>query len=170
MSKAVLISINPEWCEMIARGTKTVEVRKTRPKIETPFKVYIYCTNGRKNHFWTGNAFDKDGNGRIIGEFVCDEICTYYPISNIDPINKPYGDDILESSCLSPEELNDYAFCRWGYGKLHGWHISNLKIYDTPKELSEFHNCYSCDYAGACNDKCWGGMKRSPQSWCYVEV
>ena len=42
--KSVLISIRPMWCELIASGKKTIEVRKTRPKIETPFKCYIYCT------------------------------------------------------------------------------------------------------------------------------
>lgn len=42
MSKAVLISINPKWCELIAIGKKTIEVRKSRPKIKTPFKVW-YC-------------------------------------------------------------------------------------------------------------------------------
>lgn len=44
MSKAVLISIRPEWCEKIVNGRKTIEVRKTRPKMDTPFKCYIYCT------------------------------------------------------------------------------------------------------------------------------
>ena len=44
--KSVLISIQPKWCELIANGKKTVEVRKTRPKLETPFKCYIYCTQG----------------------------------------------------------------------------------------------------------------------------
>ena len=44
MSKAVLISIRPEWCEKIINGQKTIEVRKTRPKMDTPFKCYIYCT------------------------------------------------------------------------------------------------------------------------------
>lgn len=42
--KSVLISIQPKWCELIASGKKTIEVRKTKPKLETPFKVYIYCT------------------------------------------------------------------------------------------------------------------------------
>ena len=46
MGKAVLISIRPEWVEKIARGEKTLELRKTEPKLETPFKVYIYCTAG----------------------------------------------------------------------------------------------------------------------------
>ena len=48
MSKAVLLSIKPKWCELIANGKKTVEVRKTKPKIETPFKVYVYCTRNKR--------------------------------------------------------------------------------------------------------------------------
>lgn len=44
MNKAVLISIRPEWCDLIVRGKKTIEVRKTRPKLETPFKVYMEKT------------------------------------------------------------------------------------------------------------------------------
>lgn len=46
MSKAVMISIRPKWCEKICRGEKSIEVRKTRPKLETPFKCYIYETGG----------------------------------------------------------------------------------------------------------------------------
>lgn len=48
--KEVLISIQPKWCELIANGTKTVEVRKTKPKLETPFKCYIYCTKPSKKY------------------------------------------------------------------------------------------------------------------------
>ena len=55
--KSVLISIKPKWCELIASGKKTVEVRKTRPKIETPFKVYIYETQGRTETPWV----DEEG-------------------------------------------------------------------------------------------------------------
>ena len=78
---AVLISIHPKWCELIASGKKTVEVRKTKPKIATPFKVYIYCTKPN-----TGSTEDrfyiylpphdtpKQVNGKVIGEFVCDKI------------------------------------------------------------------------------------------------
>lgn len=42
--KSVLISIQPKWCELIASGKKTIEMRKTAPKLETPFKCYIYMT------------------------------------------------------------------------------------------------------------------------------
>ena len=40
--KSVFLSIQPKWCELIESGRKTIEVRKTKPKIETPFKCYIY--------------------------------------------------------------------------------------------------------------------------------
>ena len=36
MSKAVLISIRPRWCKKIINGNKTIEVRKTRPKMDPP--------------------------------------------------------------------------------------------------------------------------------------
>ena len=44
MSKAVLLSIRPNWCKKIANLRKTVEIRKTAPNLEVPFKCYIYCT------------------------------------------------------------------------------------------------------------------------------
>ncbi len=48
MSKAVLISIRPEWVRKILNGSKAVEIRKTVPKCGVPFKCYIYCTAGGK--------------------------------------------------------------------------------------------------------------------------
>ena len=82
--KSVLISIQPKWCELIASGRKTVEVRKTRPKLDTPFKCYIYQTKESKRSF-LDHRFNSAINGishhsemgKVIGEFVCDKI---YPI------------------------------------------------------------------------------------------
>lgn len=34
MSKAVMLSVRPKWAEKIANGEKTIEVRKTRPKMD----------------------------------------------------------------------------------------------------------------------------------------
>lgn len=207
--KAVLLSVQPKWCALIANGKKTVEVRKTRPKIDTPFKCYIYQSkskdqlmyvmkdgdenygeiyHGKPVFIKTYSEYSNFCEQKVIGEFVCDEICTYYPISNVDPINKPYGDYILASSCLSAEELNDYAFRRWGYGKLYGWHISELKIYNKPKSLSEFgtlcdEDCPNCEFWKYdmvnqherdmdCTNSSYPlrPLKRPPQSWCYVEA
>lgn len=68
--KAVLISIRPKWCELIATGQKTVEVRKTRPKLETPFKCYIYKTGG------TGEtSTEKEGNGQAGARKTALRIC-----------------------------------------------------------------------------------------------
>lgn len=186
--KAVLLSIQPRWCGLIASGKKTIEVRKTRPKIETPFKVYIYCTNDKKNHFWTGkrysyadershNAFDKDGNGKVIGEFICDAIISHCEMANADIAEQRGG--------IRREQLFEYA----NGAELYGWHISELKIYsDQPKALSEFGtlcdedcpNCefWKCDMVNQherdmdCTNSSYPlrPLKRPPQSWCYVEV
>ena len=165
MSKAVMLSIRPKWCEKIVNGDKTIEVRKTRPKLETPFKCYIYCTQ-------SGVALGAWGkHGKVIGEFTCDRI------DRLAPANEPYGiydidDDYVLQTCLENGALWDY-----GHGTpLYGWHISNLKIYDQPKELSKFsrpfENCIDkvCDDFGCASCKNGGYIKRPPQSWCYVEA
>lgn len=117
--KAVLISINPKWCEMIANEKKPIEVRKNKPKVETPFKCYIYCTLPYK---------------KVIGEFVCDKIV---PIKVFDNGSiKDWNFYNLADSCLEYEELANYI----GNGKTgYGWHISDLVIYDKTKELSDFN-------------------------------
>ena len=56
-NKAVLISIKPKWCELIADGEKTIKVRKTKPKLKPPFKCYIYCCKAPKG--WI--RLDKNG-------------------------------------------------------------------------------------------------------------
>ena len=123
MSKAVLMSIRPKWCVLIAKGYKTVEVRKSRPKLKTPFKVYIYCTKDKEN---CGVA-----QGKIIGEFLCLAIEDYkYVLS--DYIHEEDG--LCYDACLNSYELHSYLKGAVPYA----WYISSLVIYDTPKELSEF--------------------------------
>lgn len=171
--QAVLISIQPKWCELIASGKKTIEARKTRPKIDVPFKVYIYETKARFVKSIKG-AHTKYGYGRgkVIGEFVCDRITE---IVCWDDTKETNIDETL--TCLTYEEIEKY-----GNGKLlYGWHISDLKIYDKPKNIKEFlkpcpygelpcSNCPSCERDE--NDnliQCFNTVSRPPQSWCYVE-
>ena len=137
MSKAVLISIRQEWCEKIMTGQKTIEVRKTRPKMNPPFKCYIY----------------KCGNGKVIGEFVCDEIISIDGAGRIPS-------DIARPTCLEPAELHQYLGAAVGYG----WHISNLKIYGHPRDLWEFTGLRETKFGLAP-----GPITRPPQSWRYVE-
>lgn len=214
--KSVLISIKPKWAEKIVKGEKTIEVRKTRPKIETPFKCYIYATKPKKwfrfsslgrasdENLWLSNGkvkmcdgfeFWADGkeyeclSGKVIGEFICDKVYKIEPIFSFYDCYSGYDDssdcsyfedysiddERIKKTCLTRQEL-------YIYGKekpLYGWHISELKIYDKPKELSEFKrwnrteenapcahtkllypDCKDCK---ACN------LTRPPQSLCYVE-
>lgn len=206
--KAVLMSIKPRWCELIASGKKTVEVRKTKPKIAPPFKVYIYCTKPN-----TGSTEDrfyiylpphdtpKQVNGTVIGEFVCDEIVEYesefwddethehinrvvhktdwegYPETESYYVAEDGEENYLcNSSCLSWEEMRNYI--GQGFNTFYGWHISNLVIYDKPRELRFFFKprtaeeieadiavaVLTCGIHGSPYT-----IKKPPQSWCYVE-
>ena len=137
--KSILISIQPKWCEMIANGKKTIEVRKTRPKIETPFKCYIYCTKNQnihnllELHTCSGNIVKM--NEKVIGEFVCDEIYKYlYAEASTDVGTYCYYEAHIPMECR--DCINDDDLMNYGNGlTLYGWHISDLKIYDEPKEL-----------------------------------
>ena len=191
-----MLSIRPKWCEKIINGEKTIEVRKTRPKLETPFKCYIYCTMDHPYISVSCGELDKLNyrtntvcrcNGKVIGEFTCDRI---YEIrkrgipENFDycylSLNEWGNDDIeteiraISASCVSKEELNAYGAKA---PLLYGWHISDLRIYDAPRKLSEFRRatdpCDSChaEYTWECTGckKLSGDIKRPPQSWCYVD-
>lgn len=150
--KSILQSIKPQYCELIASGKKTIEVRKTRPKLDVPFKVYIYCTKGKlallcddrdteekyKFDYWDFAEFHQSNGmkvlgGKVIGEYVCDYITPIFSRSRFW-----IAEDVLSASCLSFEKISKYAD---GALNLYGWHISHLKIYDKPKELSEFVKC-----------------------------
>ncbi len=151
MSKAVLISIRPEWCQKIVTGQKTIEVRKTRPKITPPFKCYIY----------------KCGSGKVIGEFLCDQI--------IEDRTYGHNEKFYRAACMSAYDAAAYAM----QSPMYGWHISNLKIYDHPCEVSSFRGackndwwCESCamysERGGTCRNAALQ-ITRPPQSWRYVE-
>ena len=184
MSKAVLISIRPKWCEKIINGDKTIEVRKTRPKMNTPFKCYIYCTLPKYPHedFIATNYPRPQfyGGGKVVGEFTCDRIdwithIGYTGIPNLVETRicdaatmrtSPVG-GLLNAACLTPKMLNDYL--AWGDG--YGWHITDLRIYDAPKCLFEFwaeRLCRREPSVFGCGE-CCDCDKRAPQSWCYVE-
>lgn len=172
MSKAVMISIRPKWCEKIARGEKTIEVRKTRPKLETPFKCYIYRTKGTVSHIINDKWVQMEVGGTVIGEFTCDRI---YELETRSPggsyyvkgEDQPTTNDVARQSCLTLRDMHEYLKAAKGYG----WHISDLKIYDTPKALDSFWAERICtrgrDTFGC--EGCWDCEKRPPQSWCYVE-
>lgn len=209
--KSVLISIRPEWVEKIVNGEKTIEVRKSAPK-ELPFKAYIYAKRPKKYYkcgavstsdelLWLANGkvemgdgfkFWADGdeyqclNGRIIGEFICDEVEEFHewelsPQGKFADFERERLENFLTAACLSEEEVVRYRENLPYFKPLYGWHISDLKIYDKPKELSEFRksgfmteeewlfNLYPNTH---CHYEAWAKkfeITRPPQSYMFVE-
>lgn len=173
---------------------KTIEVRKTAPK-ETPFKTYIY--QSKRNWIYKILPWLKERRQKVIGEFVCDSVtCTqaYYGNSGEKHLTNLFGIDI-KNTCLSLHEIFDYIIGDKKDGTGWLYHITDLKIYDKPKDLREF-----CTWRFGKNDGCetcfnkkwWEGdtadeniakricapcqkdnfrkqITRPPQSWMYVK-
>lgn len=160
--KAVILSLRPQWCEKIFNGSKTIEVRKSRPSIPTPFKVYVYQTKIRfkvrdwqenfQSIIFTPNGGAEDGNGKVIGSFVCDKVYKIVPDGEYYSNGYDIDDDMLSETCSGRGYLTGYGL---GY-TLYGWHITDLKIYDKPKELNEFKNLKG------------EPIKNAYQSWGYI--
>lgn len=192
--RAVMISIKPQWCELIAKKQKTIEVRKTRPKIKTPFKCYIYMT--KSNLTGDKKAYKDRMAGKIIGEFVCDFINEY----TAEFVNGDYYEDIRQifdegetiiasnedenpnncflcnKSCLTFDEIKKYIGYNFHEKPFYGWHISDLVIYNEPKEISEFRKatkkCFYYDlewHIPNCDDCTECNITKPPRSCCYVE-
>ena len=155
--KTIILSTQHKWVEKIHLKIKTDEVRKTAPG--TPFKALIYDTKS------------SGGCGKVVSEFICDDCITVFPTMDILKIWYTYGDVYdFTNACLTEMDLHIY-----GRGKpLRVLHISDLKIYDKPKELSEFKHRKKYDwwdYGHHENKPQWEieSLDRAPQSWCYVE-
>ena len=171
MKKAVLISIRPQWCAKIASGEKTIEFRKSRPELKKPFKCYIYCT---KADYYTWDLrvsnvtipFAEKCCGKVIGEFICSDFVLFNGGKKWPDFreNRAQAEaatpEVLKKACLTAREL-------WAYepkGNPIGWCISDLVIYDTPRELSKLTGLRTEENGFELRT-----LERPPQSWCYVE-
>lgn len=219
--KSVLLSIKPYWVFLIIAKTmgwqidkqKTVEVRKSYPKDENwNKKVIVYCTKDYKSFNKIPKEYQPQMEkflGKVIGEFVCDEISKFtaefvdddcyedirYCYDTLDgdedelviatnEDEKANNNWLCKSACLTFNDIKKYIGVNFHEIPFYGWHISDLVIYDKPKELSEFYKSNILSYDdwlyGIYNGR--GGatasyesyknifrLKRPPQSWCYVE-
>lgn len=195
--RAIMKSVSPRICEKVANGDCTILVSKTAPKCGAPFKGYICATKAKPylyreanppfklfldSDLYEGNGYDdRLFSGKVIGEFVCDKIIEWqydkghqYYVEYPDDCTSyfPYLKCHSEATGLKCSEIE-----KLGKGKpLYGLHISDLKIYDKPKELSEFRKpckiilpmCDRCEYYSTWNGRC-ENITRAPQGWCYVE-
>ena len=170
---AVLLAVRPKWVGLILNGQKRVELRKNKPNLKPPFKVYIYCCKPTFPHEdfivfdpRLGGLDYVYGGGKIVGKFICDDIFDIWP-----GYTGNMGDD-----CLTYAEQESYLG-EMGHG--YGWHISCVTVYDTPLPITSLRK--PCSFVGPCSH-CHGSSRdtqdgllvcdmvvaRAPQSWCYV--
>lgn len=200
MKKAVLISVKPEWVEKIFSGEKIMEFRKTIPNCKLPCKYYIYET---KKRICTCNVPDlyayRYGKGKVVGEFTLnywykfgfevEENGVHYVDTNdwqryFEPKMSIAS---IKRGCVPLDQLRKYLNGKDGYAL----YIDDLKKYDQPKELSEFHKyfgnkdypCDKCEHSYTNREECciecdlgdykdcvYAKLTKAPQSWCYVEA
>lgn len=181
--KSILLSIKPQWVEKILNGKKTIEVRKQFPKDYVGW-VYIYCTKSKPylwkgayrpyhtvdthnpfNYYWHCNPkYRSDFNGKVIARFWCDkveEILNYGLARRSEIMMK----ELLKKSCLTMNELNEYAPHK-EYKEndfIYAIHISKLEIFE-PKELSEFNSWIVSEETHLLKK-----LTKAPQNYCYIE-
>ena len=167
--KAVMLSLRPQWCEKIFNGSKSIEVRKSRPSIPTPFKVYVYQTKHNGGKAIVSEVLNSVyGGGKVIGSFVCDRI-DEYTFSNYEARYR-INDVDLAKTCLNHPELIAYGKSKY----LYGWHITEPLLFDKPRDITEFVLYGKC--AEDCKDRMTCKyfkrtfLKRPPMSWYYIEA
>lgn len=176
---AVMISIQPKWCYKIILGEKTIEVRKSHPKMEPPFVCYVYCTKPNVKHQTVcgsmvlnsdelyrhpnegikyGNSIelmmhdDYTEDNFLNGKVIGKFICDKIEHINISASN-PFTPEVIKKSKISVAEMREYS-----KGKdLYLWHISDYEEFRKPKQLSDFFS-FATGFP----------LNRAPQSWCYT--
>lgn len=183
----ILASLKPYYYYLIGEKKKNIEVRKSALK-DLPQDIVFYMSKDEKSFAKIPKEFQEKYRkhfGKVGIKVICDRIDEYkYVYCDHPEIGYPVGydcgdnwydidDEDLQKACLTEEE-----FKRYGNGKpLYGWHISDLKIYDKPRELSEFriscnrkNLCYSCNrFTGKPWDICNNSITRPPQSYMRVK-
>ena len=201
--KAILISIKPKWVAKILNGEKTIEIRKSCPQVFKNLKpyeccsidVYIYCSKDKQNllHkncadiYWVEDIEFKTKNKKLglkTQPYLNGKVVAKFTLNKVEEITNRYYKGMLIDSCLTNYELNNYLGNCIGYA----WHISNLVIFDTPKELSEFRKLNTPsyeqtkpfaeifgkpytqeEYKTQC-ERFGFTLTKAPQSWQFIEV
>ena len=184
--KAILMSIRPKWVAKILNKEKTIEIRKRFPKDYVGW-VYIYCTLGQ------GLVFDSEGkglvnsklfpyakncpehnrliNGKVVARFWCDKV---------EEIRPFFHWCIEKETCLTRDEVLDYLDNKDKFvgnpkrqGKVYAIHINNLKIFDEPKEISEFSKCILTEdlsHDNIIHIHQRYRLIKAPQSYCFIDI
>ena len=179
IQKSVLLSVRPKWAELILKGEKTLELRRTFPDfVHLPFRVYLYETAGKTDTPW----MDEDGHmifkgrGMVVGECMCDEIYDIHwaAMGGYYYLPPESGGDLRESK-VDFQQMREYFGDRDGCG----WHLTEVTAYETPRDIGEFRKpcvnalyCESCAMYNEYRKRCGNAslyFTRPPQSWAYAQ-
>ena len=114
---------------------------KAKPYLYKPYE-YDCFPNDKASRFYLGDEplldIDTNLNGKIIGE--CDfEVEKIVEESWQSNMTQWYSKDLLKGACLDCIEMHGYLKDKGGYAI----HLYNIKIYDKPKELSDYYHSES---------------------------
>ncbi len=197
--KTVLISIHPKWCELIFNGQKTIEVRKTRPLIDMPFKVYVYCTKERMTRVPSMYAYLHKNEPGACAEYGTIE--TWGEIGDVivnphlaskhvsfgmhgkvigsfvcDRVYKivPDGEYYSNGYDIDDDMLSEMCLGRGyltGYGLGYTLYGWHITAPTLFDKPKELGEFRKVCLNGKCSDCIYEECKitRPPQSWCYVE-
>ncbi len=189
--KAILLPIQPRWCELIAAGKKKYELRKMIPNQTVwPVTVYVY----QSKHKWTYSTYDtiSDWQGKVIGKFtfkkatpiLTETVKKILEDDCVGMIDEPITREVLYGSCVLAEDIIKYVN---GKDVIYGWRIDNFELFEKPMNLSDFYtdccdyldenqccrNTESCCYREYCDvgdySPCVKEVKSAPQNYCFVE-
>lgn len=180
--KSLLIAIKPKWCAKIMSGEKNIEVRTSKAlanAIQKLINEYGYadiCAYCSKSNYlgYISNKYV----GNVIFKFRCYKVETI-KVDEGDRLKRLWSqtmieDTLLKCSCLTQAQMYDYLKDKNGFAI----HISNLEIFDRPKELSEFYTTKldedltkRFDNSIQLENGTWvKPITKAPQNFCYVEV
>ena len=200
--RAIMKKIKSNTCANIMNLIQSILVIKDKREASAIQKlideygyaeIYGYCSKSNKYHWYLQERYDHSTDetlghstpyytyvkvskimtprldGKVLFKFRC------YKVEEIGMWNySEYGTPTLMEnslciySCLNFLELRDYIKDKPAYAI----HISNLEIFDEPKELGEFKiPCdFKCPELGCCYCHKNTKLTKAPQNFCYVEV
>ena len=159
------------------------------PKCDLPIDVYIYCTKDKDILCLIDNVWHtlKVIKGKLTSKFH-GKVLAKFTLNKVEEIlvgeeNNDYfyktesltNEKLRNASCLSNKELLDYLNLEQGYA----WHISNLEIFDKPKELNEFWKVVETSISYELTDtkkekpiklNACKNLTKAPQSWQWIET
>ncbi len=189
--KAILMSVHAKWCALMMNGKKKVEVRKGTALYKAIQKlideygyadIYVYCTKkeelfydlvcGKRFYFnlpnRNKNKVYRLSNGMVVFKFRCykvEELFIKYGVGWQTKTIK--GKEQIEKlTQLSVFQLFEYC----GRKTSTAIHISDLEVFDKPKELSEFEHYNLTEKSYRRFPHCDFNLTKAPQSWQWIEV